>query len=427
MLTYKAVDIYSSEEVRCGNQPLSEAVVDFIRGLKIAARCLVMRAAAGCDESGQVVTNRLEVLSFNLPLHIRIILPASELDRVLPRLGEMVSEGIVAFHDLSVVSHRVRNAFFPRQLKVRDVMTREPKRIAVTANLAEAAELLLSSIFTGLPVVNDQGRPVGVVSQGDLVIRGGMPLRLGLLAVSDATSREAVLSRLATRTVAEVMTSPAVVIAEDQPLTQAVELMLSKGVKRLPVVGPDGKLSGMLSRLDLFTTVMLQSPDWDSFKAQSIEVDQLRRVSDIARRDVHTVLPETSIADVIQAIDHNDIQRVAVVDAAGTLLGMISDSDVLRYLKPRQPGIWGVFEKARHPFGAPEGDTALHQSLSHIRAADVMTTQLVTVKEEMLIGQAMALIVAKGLKRLPVVDDEGRFKGMISRDALLRTGFQVAT
>jgi CBS domain-containing protein len=427
MLTYKAIDIYSSEEVRWRNQPLAEAVVDFIRGLKIAARCLVTRGAEGCDESGQVVTNRLEVLSFNMPLHVRIILPASELERVLPRLGEMVSEGIVAVHDLSVVSHRVRNAFFPRQLKVRDVMTREPKKIAVTADLGEAAELLLSSIFTGLPVVDDRGRPVGVVSQGDLVIRGGMPLRLGLLAVSDAAGREAVLSRLATRTVAEVMTAPAVVIAEDQPLTQAVELMLSKGVKRLPVVDPDGKLSGILSRLDLFKTVMLQSPDWDSFKAQSIEVDQLRRVSDIARRDVHTVLPETSIADVIQVIDCNDIQRVAVVDAAGTLLGMISDSDVLRYLKPRQPGIWGVFEKARHPFGAPEGDTALHQSLSHIRAADVMTTQLVTVKEEMLIGQAMALIVAKGLKRLPVVDDEGRFKGMISRDALLRTGFQAAT
>jgi CBS domain-containing protein len=52
-----------------------------------------------------------------------------------------------------------------------------------------------------------------------------------------------------------------------------------------------------------------------------------------------------------------------------------------------------------------------------------MTTELITVREEMLIEEAIALMIGKGLKRLPVVDSDGKFKGMISRDALLRTGF----
>jgi len=43
--------------------------------------------------------------------------------------------------------------------------------------VSDAARLLLSSIFTGLPVVDTQGRPVGVVTQGDLIIKGGLPLR----------------------------------------------------------------------------------------------------------------------------------------------------------------------------------------------------------------------------------------------------------
>lgn len=425
MLDYKTIHIYSSEEVRYHSQPLPEAVVDYIRRLKIAARCLVTRGADGCDESGEVSTNRLEVLSFNLPLHIQIILPSAELARVLPILGEMVTEGIVAVHDLNVVSHRVRNAFFPRQLKVRDAMTRDPKHIAVNGTLREAAELLLSSIFTGLPVVDDQLRPVGVITQGDLMARGGMPLRLGLLSVSDPTGREAVLNQLANRTVSEAMTSPAVIITEDKQLTHAVDLMLTRGIKRLPVIDQSRKLVGMLSRLDLFKTVMLQAPDWNSFKAKNIDVEQLRYVRDIVRRDVHTVSPRTTAAEVIQVIDRNDIQRVAVVDAQGALLGMISDSDMLRYLKPRQAGIMALFEKVKHPFsGTPEG-TGLRQALSRITAAEVMTTHLVTVTEEMLIGQAIALMVEQGLKRLPVVDDMGRFKGMISRDALLRTGRQT--
>ena len=52
-----------------------------------------------------------------------------------------------------------------------------------------------------------------------------------------------------------------------------------------------------------------------------------------------------------------------------------------------------------------------------------MTTELITVREEMLIEEAIALMIDKGLKRLPVVDNDRRFKGMISRDSLLRTGF----
>ena len=52
-----------------------------------------------------------------------------------------------------------------------------------------------------------------------------------------------------------------------------------------------------------------------------------------------------------------------------------------------------------------------------------MITNLITVREEMLIEEAIGLMIDKGLKRLPVVDAEGRFKGMINRDSLLRTGF----
>lgn len=423
MLDYKAIDIFTSEEARYQNKPVVDAVIQCIRDLKIAARCIVTRGIAGCYESGEVATQRLEILSYNLPVRIYIVLPAAETDRVLERLKGMLSDGIIALHDLQVVDHRARNAFFPRQLKVRDAMTPAPKSISAGSPLGEAAKLLLSSIFTGLPVVDQENRPMGVITQGDLIRKGGLPLRLGLLAESDALRMDTILKQISTHTIAQVMTSPVVTIGEDRQLAEAVDVMLAKGVKRLPVVDTQGKLSGMLSRLDIFRTVMRETPDWSSFQAQKIQVDQLHSVADIVRRDTHTVSAGTRLDEVIRIIDRNDIQRVAVVDPEGKLLGLISDRDLLRYFKQEQEGIWHLLSKVKQPFQQDACQGNLQQCLAETTAADVMHSELITVHEEMLIEEAIRLMTEKALKRLPVVDEEGRFKGMISRDSLLRTGF----
>ena len=424
MLNYQAIEIFTSEEARYRKKPVADAVMQYIKDLKIAARCIITRGVAGCYEGGEVVTGRVVILSFNMPIRIYIVLPAAETERVLNVLNEMVTDGIVALHDLNVLSHRTRNAFFPRQLMVRDVMTRDPERVTAGTPLSDVVRLLLSSIFTGLPVVDKKNRPVGVITQGDLIRKGGLPMRLGLLAESDQDRLKSVLNQQAARKAAEVMTSPAVMIGADRPLAEAVERMLTKNVKRLPVVDGTGVLKGMLSRLDIFRIVMREAPDWNAFKAQKIQVEHLKRVGDILRRDVHTVLPEAPLNEVIRLIDDNDIQRVAVVDGEGRLLGLISDRDLLRYFKPEQEGVWHLLAKVKHTFkqeACRMGD--LQRCLAETTAGVAMATELITAREEMLIEEAIALMIGKGLKRLPVVDSEGRFKGMISRDSLLRTGF----
>ncbi len=424
MLNYQAIEIFTNEEARYQGKPVSDAVVEYVRSLKIPARCVVTCGIAGCYESGEVATGRLEILSLNLPIRICIVIPVKESKRVLDGLNGMVVEGIVALHDLRVLRHSTRNAFFPRQLRVRDVMTAEPASVKSDTPLSDAVRLLLPSIFTGLPVLDDQQRPIGVITQGDLIRKGGLPLRLGMLAESEDHRREAVLNQLASRKAAEAMTVPAVMIAQDRPLTEAVELMLGRDVKRLPVVDGTGCLAGMLSRLDIFRTVMREAPDWDAFKAQKVEVEHLKRVGDILRRDVHAVSPETKIDEVIQHIFDNDIQRVAVIDSEGKLLGLISDRDLLRYFKPTQKGIWHRLAKVKHPFEQDACRTGdLRRCLSETNAASVMNMELTTVAEEMLIEDAIGIMIEKGLKRLPVVDSQGRFAGMISRDSLLRTGF----
>ncbi|MGD9949286.1 MAG: DUF190 domain-containing protein [Desulfobulbus sp.] len=421
MLNYKTIEIFTNEEARCNNKPVADAVLEYVRDLKIAARCTVTRGIAGCYESGEMTTERLEVLSYNLPLQIHIVLPAAACEQVLTGLDALVCNGIIALHDLAVVSHKTANTFFPRQLAVRDVMTKDPVSIKADSGLDEATSLLLSSIFTGLPVVDDKGVPVGVVTQGDLINKGGLPLRLGLLAASGQDDREAVMAGLQQKQAQEVMTRPAVTISEDRPLTEAVDLMLAKRLKRLPVVNKGGMLVGMLSRLDIFRTVMREAPDWQAFRSQKIEVNNLRTVRDILRRDTQTVSKETTIDKVIRIIDGNDIQCVAVVDAQGGFVGMIADSDLLRFFKPDPQGLRSLFARIAHPFNQD-----LAQRLATTTAGEVMRTELHTAGEHMLIEDVIRLMTAEGLKRLPVIDDQGRFMGMISRDSLLRTGYGAA-
>jgi CBS domain-containing protein len=219
------------------------------------------------------------------------------------------------------------------------------------------------------------------------------------------------------------MTHPAVTIAQDQMVTDAVKLMLNRSVKRLPVVDAAGKLVGILSRVDVFHTIIRECPDWKAFQGQSIQVGNLRFVSDIMRRDTSTVLPDTPVEEVMRLINCSDIQRVCVVDQAGYFLGLISDKDLLIAFSDRHPGMWDYFV-SKIPFTERgRRHRELRDYLRARTAAEVMNTDIVTVQEDTSIDEAIRLMIERAIKRLPVLDAEGKFKGMISRDSLLRAGF----
>jgi len=418
MLQYKKIEIFTSEQARWEGRPLYDAVIQFVHDLKIAARCLVTRGIEGSYETGEIATGRLEVLSYNMPLQITIIAPAVEADKIISRVEVMVTDGIVAWEDLNVISHKTHGFLIPKATRVRDIMTRQPKKVSTETPLDEVARLLLSSTFTGVPVVDQENRPVGVISQGDLIYKAGLPVRLGLLAESDQQNVSLVLEKLAPKKAKEVMNQPAVTIEQDKLVTDAVNLMLKKQVKRLPVTDADGKLAGILSRLDVFHTILRECPDWRAFQKQQITVN-LRFVSDIMRRDTMTVLPDTPIEEVIRLIDCNDIQRVSVVDNEGRFLGLISDRDLLGAFSNRTAGLWNyLMSRISSP-----GRERLGEDLRYKTAGEIMNTKIFTVQEDAPIDEAIRLMLDKAIKRLPVVDAQGKFKGMISRDALLRAGF----
>ena len=186
-----------------------------------------------------------------------------------------------------------------------------------------------------MPVVDAAGAVQGIITETDLIARGGMPLRLGLLAELEEPAVDAGLAAFEALTAGDVMTPDPVTVRGEEPLERAVDRMAGRDLKRLPVVDDAGHLVGMLSRVDVLRTVAHTSPDWQAFPAHiEIRGDQ-QTVRTLAAHDAPTVTAGTPLSDVLDALEAAGAQRAAVVDEDGRLLGIVSDRDVLRVLQGR--------------------------------------------------------------------------------------------
>lgn len=419
---YSVIEVFTSEAARYQHKSVAEAIVQFVRGLKIAARCIVSRGIGGCYENGQVATSRIEILSLTMPIKIEIILPTPELEKVLPTVERMVTDGIVVVEATEVRSHKTRKRLIPNALRVRDVMTASPASVTPDTSAADIARMLMPAAYHGLPVVDHESRPVGIVTQSDLITRAGMPLRLGMLEQFGANKVNALLSGLAARAAGEIMSQKVVTVSEDDLLVVAVDKMLAHRVKRMPVVNGAGRLTGMLSRIDVFHTISRESPDWIGMRKHNVHVGEVRCVKDIMRTDVASVSPETSLERVVEIIDTSDVQRVVVIDSSGKLLGIVSDGDLLEAFSEHHAQLWEIL-LSKIPF--LETARRHHGLLERARArtaGEIMKTGLVTILMDAPLDEAISTMADKKIKLLPVVDSHGTFKGLITRDSLLRAG-----
>jgi CBS domain-containing protein len=411
-VSYCIVEIYTSEEARWKGAPLWEAIVNQVARSPLVARCLVTKAVAGAYENGELSSSHLEVLSYNMPVKVEIVLPAGECERLLRDLEGMVTDGIVAVREAQVAAHQVKARLIPRQLRVRDVMAASPASVSQTTPVSDIIRLLLTAEFNAVPVVDEQGRPVGIITQGDLIERAHMPIRLGLLAELDRRQLEDYLQGIQGLTAAQVMTTPVVTIDGDKRVDQLVQTMLKRRLKRLPVVDREGRLIGVVARLDVFGIIARSADTTQALAAHHVSIGEAAVVADIMTRELDTVGPDASGAQILDLLRERNVQRLAVVDDKGVLLGLITDLDILTALSRRRSGFWDYLSRPRDLAQAAAGKTA----------TQIMKTDLVTVTENTPVEEAVRLMAEHGLKRLPVVDAEGRYRGMIARQDVLRAG-----
>ncbi len=158
-------------------------------------------------------------------------------------------------------------------MRVVDLMASEVISVRRETSLRDAARLMVEKRISGLPVTDDNGQLVGVISEGDFlrkeVDRGDLagPGLLGVLFDNRESLAEA-------ETVGEVMADNVFTISPDATLVEAARTMTTHAVKRLPVVTREGELVGVLSRRDIVSAFTRP----DELIEDEIREDILRRL-----------------------------------------------------------------------------------------------------------------------------------------------------
>jgi len=124
-------------------------------------------------------------------------------------------------------------------LKAKDIMTKQVISIRKNAPVLEAVELLWKNDITGIPVVEDDGTLVGILTEKDLI-------RL-LYADED----------LKNKTVSNFMTQPAVHFDENEALSAVCDCLMNYFLRRVPVTSK-GKVVGIISRADIIEHILRQ-------------------------------------------------------------------------------------------------------------------------------------------------------------------------
>jgi CBS domain-containing protein len=139
----------------------------------------------------------------------------------------------------------------PRHRSVSDVMTSRVHVAGPLAPFKHLVRLIEENRVSAIPIVDQQGTPIGIVSEADLLLkerRRELDSSDGLLHLQRRRHQR---TKAKGTIASEVMTSPVITAASDTSLSQAARLMEEKSVRRLVVVDERGRIAGIVSRSDL--------------------------------------------------------------------------------------------------------------------------------------------------------------------------------
>ena len=144
--------------------------------------------------------------------------------------------------------------------KVEAVMTSQVVTARPSSPFHELVRLLEQHHIGALPVVDDSGRLVGIVSEADLLIKEGYPHGATDASPVDAARYRKRLDKAAGTRADQVMAAPVSTVPLGMLVADAVRLMLRLDVKRLPVVDARGGLAGIVARSDLLKVFLRPDP-----------------------------------------------------------------------------------------------------------------------------------------------------------------------
>jgi CBS domain-containing protein len=240
----------------------------------------------------------------------------------------------------------------PGQARVADLMTRQVVSCAADAGLASVASTMARQNVHAVFVLDEAGRPAGVVSDFDLLAGEW----LGTDAESLRTMRQV--------TAAELMTSPVETISPSASAAEAASRMRALHIGRLLVTDESGAAVGVISVSDLIAPFGRPS-------------GERRNVRDVMSYAIVTCLPDATVDAIARAMTERKSRSVVVIDEEGRAVGVITGADLL-----------SLYE------GGEQVSTA----------AELMRRPIITANPDLALAAAADLMITHEVHRLVVID-----------------------
>lgn len=148
-------------------------------------------------------------------------------------------------------------------MMVKDIMTKKVFSVQPEDSIEDVVKLLVEHNISGVPVVDDENKVVGIITEGDLIYRSKklqIPSYFTILDsyifLEDPSTVKDQIKKMIGYKVKDVMTEKVIVAKEDDSIEEVATIITNKNVNRLPVV-KDNKLVGIISRRDIIKAYSL--------------------------------------------------------------------------------------------------------------------------------------------------------------------------
>jgi len=215
-----------------------------------------------------------------------------------------------------------------------DVMTPRPHTIPEEADLRRAIRTMAEHRIKHLPVVDAQGRLVGILSRADVLRAVATGAELAQEEVED------VEPSARARTAGDLMMTEVPTARAETPLDEVVRLVLNSPSRRVVITDSEGVVRGIITDRRLLARAAASiRPRFLQALGDLVDALSMWRgargplsAGDLMRTDVFTVRADAPIIHAIRLMMQRQVKRLVVVDGAGRLQGVVDRQTLLRWL-----------------------------------------------------------------------------------------------
>jgi len=150
-------------------------------------------------------------------------------------------------------------------LLAKDIMTKKVITINQDASIEELSEILLDNKISGAPVVDNEGKVIGIVTEGDIIVKDTnlhfpryFKLLDSIIYLESLTEFKNSLKKHFATKVSEIMTSDTVSCSAETSVDDIASMMVENKINRVPVLTEEKKLVGIITRADIVKSMITQ-------------------------------------------------------------------------------------------------------------------------------------------------------------------------